>query len=430
MNKLDQIAALRFRELVVSTDSIDIIQLKALKEFLINRGFTDFENIDQKISKSAVKDAKSGINLIWKQIDDFATNDFNDYAPNDFSGVISIKGQNLTIFVDDKSILSDKTIRLKSIGKAELDQVFPNKKMEKYSEKDEITLLTTGLIKEYIEFNFPEKIDSDKPILVHITDNGDNEILPIWIHFLIGQQSHPKIIFDIRSSNNKNRNAKYLSIICLIKIFHNARLDFLELQDLSIEENYNAYELLHLDDQAQINYFLIDTGASHSLRNLLIDMDGQEADAKISGIYYSKSNQERSIRSYQNHYGNNTKSNLLFKGILDGQSNSIWEGNVYVKTNSKGVDGYQRHDNLIISPQARMKSIPGLEIITDDVKCSHGVTVSNLDSNQLFYLQSRGIEKNVARELIKEGFFLETTPRTEDVMVGIIEKTIKNMFNY
>jgi Fe-S cluster assembly protein SufD len=96
---------------------------------------------------------------------------------------------------------------------------------------------------------------------------------------------------------------------------------------------------------------------------------------------------------------------LLFKGALQDHSRSVWQGMIYVAPGAQKTDGYQANRNLTLSQHARADSIPGLEILADDVRCTHGATVGKIDPEQLFYLRSRGIPKQVAERLIVEGFF-------------------------
>ena len=106
----------------------------------------------------------------------------------------------------------------------------------------------------------------------------------------------------------------------------------------------------------------------------------------------------------QLHRQSNTFSDLLYKGVMGKDSFTSWKGNIIVEQGTRGANGYQANKNLIIDESAKLETIPCLEIKTDDVKCSHGVTVGNIDEDHLFYLQSRGMGKEEARQLIIAGF--------------------------
>ncbi|NTV36173.1 MAG: SufD family Fe-S cluster assembly protein, partial [Anaerolineaceae bacterium] len=123
----------------------------------------------------------------------------------------------------------------------------------------------------------------------------------------------------------------------------------------------------------------------------------------------------------QNHLAANTTSDLLFKGALVDSSRSVWQGMIYVAPNAPKSDGYQANRNLVLSKNARADSIPGLEILTDDVRCTHGATVGQIDQDQVFYLLSRGIPKREAERLIVEGFF-------DPIMQRIPFEGVRNRF--
>jgi len=136
-----------------------------------------------------------------------------------------------------------------------------------------------------------------------------------------------------------------------------------------------------------------------------LDLVGRGATGRMSGFYFTDHNQHLDHDTEQNHLAPNTTSDLLFKGALIDESRSVWQGNIYVAPGAVKTDGYQANRNLVLSRKARADSIPGLEILADDVRCTHGATVGKIDETQLFYLLSRGIPRPDAERLIVEGFF-------------------------
>jgi Fe-S cluster assembly protein SufD len=125
----------------------------------------------------------------------------------------------------------------------------------------------------------------------------------------------------------------------------------------------------------------------------------------INGAYLSDGEQHLDLDTQQNHLAAHTTSNLNFKGALLGKSRTVWQGMVYVAPEGQKTDGYQTNKNLVLSNNARADSIPGLEILADDVRCSHGATVGKIDEDQVFYLLSRGIPQKEAEKLLVEGYF-------------------------
>jgi Fe-S cluster assembly protein SufD len=136
-----------------------------------------------------------------------------------------------------------------------------------------------------------------------------------------------------------------------------------------------------------------------------LDLAGEGANGRMSGFYFTDGTQHLDHDTQQNHLAPRTTSDLLFKGALRGQSRSVWQGMIYVARGAAKSDGYQANRNLVLDGSARADSIPGLEILADDVRCTHGATVGKLDQEPLFYLKSRGIPQAEAARLVVEGFF-------------------------
>jgi Fe-S cluster assembly protein SufD len=161
---------------------------------------------------------------------------------------------------------------------------------------------------------------------------------------------------------------------------------------------------------------------SHLTKNFSdLDLKGEGATGRMSGFYFSNGDQHLDHDTQQNHLAPHTTSDLLFKGALKGKSRSVWQGMIYVAPGAQKTDGYQANRNLILSEQARADSIPGLEILADDVRCTHGATVGKIDPDLVFYLRSRGIPVEEAERLIVEGFF-------DPIMQRIPFEGVRNRF--
>jgi Fe-S cluster assembly protein SufD len=161
---------------------------------------------------------------------------------------------------------------------------------------------------------------------------------------------------------------------------------------------------------------------SHLTKNFSdLTLKGEGSTGKMSGFYFTDGDQHLDHDTQQNHLAPHTTSDLLFKGALVGESHSVWQGMIYVAGNASKTDGYQANRNLVLCKSARADSIPGLEILADDVRCTHGATVGKVDPEQEYYLQSRGLSPSEAKRLIVEGFF-------EPVMDRIPFEGVKNRF--
>lgn len=184
-----------------------------------------------------------------------------------------------------------------------------------------------------------------------------------------------------------------------------ANLRFVELQSWG-EHVWNfSHERARVGRDGNLDWIFGAIG-SHLTKNFSdLDLVGQGASGRMSGFYFTDGVQHLDHDTQQNHLAAHTTSDLLFKGALKDSSRSVWQGMIYVAPGAQKTDGYQANRNLTLSSKARADSIPGLEILADDVRCTHGATVGKIDPNQVFYLLSRGIPYAEAERLIVEGFF-------------------------
>lgn len=184
-----------------------------------------------------------------------------------------------------------------------------------------------------------------------------------------------------------------------------ANLRFVELQSWG-EHVWNfSHERARVERDGNLDWVFVAVG-SHLTKNFSdLDLFGQGATGRMSGFYFTDGTQHLDHDTQQNHLAPNTTSDLLFKGALKGHSRSVWQGMIYVAPGAQKTDGYQANRNLVLSSQARADSIPGLEIMADDVRCTHGATVGKINPEEVFYLRSRGIPYPEAERLIVEGFF-------------------------
>jgi Fe-S cluster assembly protein SufD len=184
-----------------------------------------------------------------------------------------------------------------------------------------------------------------------------------------------------------------------------ANLRFVESQSWGRQVWNFTHERLRAGRKSNVEWIFAAVGShlTKSFADLALTGDG--ASGRMSGFYFTNGVQHLDHDTQQNHLAAHTTSDLLFKGALKDRSRSVWQGMIYVAPGAQKADGYQANRNLTLSRQARADSIPGLEILADDVRCTHGATVGKIDPNEIFYLRSRGIPKDEAERLIVEGFF-------------------------
>ncbi len=190
-----------------------------------------------------------------------------------------------------------------------------------------------------------------------------------------------------------------------IHISDRAHLQFVELQSWGDNVWNFSHERARVGRDAHLEWIFGALGSGLTKNFSTIDLVGEGAEGRMSGFYFTDGSQHLDHDTQQNHLAPHTTSDLLFKGALKDSSRSVWQGMIYVAPGAQKTDGYQANRNLVLSQKARADSIPGLEILADDVRCTHGATVGKIDPDSVFYLLSRGIPYSEAEHLIVEGFF-------------------------
>lgn len=202
-----------------------------------------------------------------------------------------------------------------------------------------------------------------------------------------------------------------------VQVGDGSKLDFVELQTWG-EHVWNfTHERARIGKDAELDWIFGGVGSQLTKSFMNIDLEGQGAHTRMSGFYMAGGKQHLDHDTQQNHLAPNTTSDLLFKGALVDESRSVWQGMIYVAPGAQKTDGYQANRNLVLSKGARADSIPGLEILADDVRCSHGATVGRLEEEPIFYLMTRGLSREQAERLVIDGFFAPIMDRIpfEDV---------------
>ncbi len=234
---------------------------------------------------------------------------------------------------------------------------------------------------------------------------GPGAGLAHFSHLLIWVDEGASVTYVHELASPDESQASIHAGIVEIKVSDGASLKFVELQSWGRHIWNFSHERISVGANASVDWIFGAVG-SHLTKNFSeLDLVGDGATGRMSGFYFADGDQHLDHDTQQNHLARHTTSDLLFKGALKGRSRSVWQGMIYVAPGAQKTDGYQANRNLILSPEARADSIPGLEILADDVRCTHGATVGKLEQEPLFYLKSRGIPEKEAERLIVEGFF-------------------------
>ena len=186
-----------------------------------------------------------------------------------------------------------------------------------------------------------------------------------------------------------------------------------------IQEENTATVSCHLqnssaDRDAELKTFVFQLGAAVTRYENHAHLNGPGANLEMSALALAAGNQEFDARTFQSHHAPHTRSDLLFKHVLLDEARTIFAGLIRVDEDAQRTDAYQSNRNLLLDPRAETNSLPGLEILANDVRCTHGSTTGQLDPEQLFYLKARGLRPAVAQRLLTLGFLEEIVARLDD----------------
>lgn len=190
-----------------------------------------------------------------------------------------------------------------------------------------------------------------------------------------------------------------------------ARVDYVNVQALGSRVTQIGLQASRVSRDATLRSTVVALGGDYARVRSDSRVEGKGATAELSAVYFADGNRMHDFRTLQDHVAPTTNSNLLFKGAVSGTGRSVYSGLIRVGTEANGTKAFQTNRNLVLSKGASAESVPNLEILTDDVSCSHASSVGPIDEEQRFYLESRGIPPEVAERLIILGFLGEVLDR-------------------
>tara|TARA_B100000530_G_scaffold290_1_gene296 strand:+ start:584 stop:1741 length:1158 start_codon:yes stop_codon:yes gene_type:complete len=262
-------------------------------------------------------------------------------------------------------------------------------------------------------------------------------------YFSVNFQSDDNAIPYIGVSVEKNKSGKlYLNfdelvignIYPIIEIFLNDNSNLEIILSVTSTKEINIVNSIYaqLERDSNLTIHNISTGAGLSRSRMDIDLLGNGSEFSLDGIYFGEEKQIHDNRVFVNHLGKNTSSNMITKGVLGDESSSIFTGTIHIAEGAEKTESHQENRNILLSEEATAQSVPNLEILCDDVICSHGSSVGPIEENVYHYVMARGIEKVAADKLLIKGFFNEVINDSKweiihDKVSNIIEKKYMNI---
>ena len=207
-------------------------------------------------------------------------------------------------------------------------------------------------------------------------------------------------------------NAKSLIVpVVDVRAAQSARVTYIAINELGSATWQIGYQQAVGQRDSMMKLFTVALGGDYARMRAEVRLEGQGANSQQVALYFADENQMHDFRTLQDHAAPRTHSSLLFKGAVKDTAKSVYTGLIRIRENATKSEAFQTNRNLTLSNGAWAESVPNLEIETNDVKCSHASTVGPIDEEQRFYLESRGIQPEIAERLVVLGFFDEVLNR-------------------
>jgi Fe-S cluster assembly protein SufD len=235
---------------------------------------------------------------------------------------------------------------------------------------------------------------------------------PVSVHtrhaVMAGKYSRASIVESHAGSGPYWRNA-----VAMIRLGEGAAVHHVTLQDEAREAIHTTATRVALAAASRYDAFTLTLGAQLSRADTVATIDGEGAYCGINGAYLLRGSQEATTATLIDHAAPGSETREVFKGVVEDRSHGVFQGKIRVRREAQKTNAHQLNKNLLLSARAAVDSKPELEIYADDVKCSHGATVGDLDETAMFYLQTRGIAEADARRMLIEAFAAEAIELVE-----------------
>jgi len=267
-----------------------------------------------------------------------------------------------------------------------------------------------------------DKVQSNEVInIVFITTEKAENAMTMPRNFVVVGQSAKAVICETHVHRG-TRQCYFKNTQCDIVIGENSHVEYYKAQ----LESFGAYHIsntrIHMAASSHLESFTLDLGAKLTRNTLHISLNGENIHAGLDGLYALAEDQHVDNHSAVDHRFPHCVSDQLYKGLLDGKSRGVFNGKIFVRQAAQKTDAYQLNRNVILSDNASVDTKPQLEINADDVRCTHGATIGQMSPSEVFYLQSRGIDKETAVDMLAHGF-------ADDALDRIVNDGVRTIFN-
>jgi Fe-S cluster assembly protein SufD len=224
-----------------------------------------------------------------------------------------------------------------------------------------------------------------------------------WRTLIVLEEGAEAEVWEHWSSPDDEVEAMLNSVVEL-SVGQAATLRYVNTQDISERAWIFATQRAQVERDGRLDWAALGFGSARGKVRMETKLAGRGSEARVTGGYAGGPGQHLDYDTTQEHAAPNTDSDLAFRGVLAAGATAVWRGMIKVDPGAQQTDAFQESRNLLLSPEAHADAIPGLEILADDVRCTHAAAIAQIDRDQLFYLTSRGLDPAAAKSLIIEGF--------------------------
>jgi Fe-S cluster assembly protein SufD len=271
------------------------------------------------------------------------------------------------------------------------------------SQKDGLASLNTAFTQEGVFIHIPKSVIVDRPIeILYLTSGSEKEVLVQPRNLVIVDENAYVQIVERHQSLTSQK--VFTNSVTELFAHKRAIVEWYKVQNDNLQASMIDSTYISQKEQSVVSMFTFSFGGDLVRNNLHVYHEGENITSNLNGISMLHGTQHVDHQTNIYHQQPNCESHELYKGIFDEQSTGVFNGKVIVSKEAQKTDAYQQNDNILLTDDATINAKPQLEIFADDVKCSHGCTVGQLDKNALFYMRQRGIPAKEAKALLLYAF--------------------------
>jgi len=258
-------------------------------------------------------------------------------------------------------------------------------------------------------------VQLSEPIQIELPVEANGSAIN-WRTLIVLEEGAEAEVWEHWSSPSDEVDAVLNSVVELA-VGQAATLRYVNTQDISEKAWIFATQRAEVERDGRLDWAAFGFGSARGKVRMETKRAGPGSEARVTGGYAGGPGQHLDFDTLQEHAAPNTNSDLAFRGVLAAGSTAVWRGMIKVDPGAQQTDAFQESRNLLLSPEAHADAIPGLEILADDVRCTHAAAIAQVDKEQLFYLTSRGLGDEAAKALIIEGFLESLVERLAEGQV-------------